>query len=282
MKKETLSVLSACALGAFIGALSALEIQSYFEYGSYFWGIGALFGGTIAYIAVDFRQFCDGVVHLYRNTVAWRPHWLWWRALGLVYIETASFVSTAILIFILPFVILANLDSTFVALMILLWMGIIGWFSIGTVFLGFLGTARDGKSREEWECNLKSSIKRSLDGIHRINPVSVAILLTRCVISSSVHILHGLYDGAVHSPQMIAAIGSSIKTTSKTFVRFIASVFVRVHSNRRTLCFVDATLGAVSGFFLGSATLGAVVGAILGVINYELISRWLKLVPIKK
>ena len=63
---------------------------------------------------------------------------------------------------------------------------------------------------------------------------------------------------------------------------FVVRTFVYVHSERRTLCFVDETLGAVAGFSLGSAVLGAVVGAILGFVNYEFVSiRLLKLVPAK-
>ena len=61
MRKDTWSILWACALGAFIGGLSALEIHSRFALGSYLWIFGALFGGVVAYAAIDFREFCSGV-----------------------------------------------------------------------------------------------------------------------------------------------------------------------------------------------------------------------------
>ncbi|HXK31292.1 MAG TPA: hypothetical protein VJZ94_00875, partial [Candidatus Paceibacterota bacterium] len=62
--------------------------------------------------------------------------------------------------------------------------------------------------------------------------------------------------------------------------QFVAGVFVYVHSQRRTICFIDATIGATIGYFFGSAIIGAIAGALLGVINYEIVSvRWLRLVP---
>lgn len=73
MKRETWSIVGACALGAFIGTLVALEIAARFQYGSYFWFVGALFGGAVAYFAVDFHHFWRGVVRSYEKTVAWKP-----------------------------------------------------------------------------------------------------------------------------------------------------------------------------------------------------------------
>src|SRR3989344_5943974 len=80
MTRGWLSIALACAFGALIGTLTALEISARFEYGSYLWSIGALVGGIAAYVAIDFRHFCAGVAHSYRRTVAWRPYGLWWKA----------------------------------------------------------------------------------------------------------------------------------------------------------------------------------------------------------
>ena len=75
-------------------------------------------------------------------------------------------------------------------------------------------------------------------------------------------------------------VGLTAKELGKTLGMFIAGVFVYVHSKRRTICFVDAALGAAIGYTFGSAIVGAVAGAVLGIINYEVISvRWLKLTP---
>jgi len=52
---------------------------------------------------------------------------------------------------------------------------------------------------------------------------------------------------------------------------------------KKCLSALDLTLlgiGAIIGYFCGSAFIGAVAGAILGVVNYKLVSvRWLKMVP---
>jgi hypothetical protein len=63
---------------------------------------------------------------------------------------------------------------------------------------------------------------------------------------------------------------------------FVFQVFVYIHSTRRTICFVDSTIGAVVGYCSGSAIIGALVGGMLGILNYELVTvRWLKLAPAK-
>lgn len=57
MNRQLWSIVGACALGACIGTFTALDISTRFQYGSYLWGIGALLGGIVAYVAVDFRHF---------------------------------------------------------------------------------------------------------------------------------------------------------------------------------------------------------------------------------
>ncbi|MGH7936402.1 MAG: hypothetical protein ACREF8_05285, partial [Chthoniobacterales bacterium] len=103
------------------------------------------------------------------------------------------------------------------------------------------------------------------------NPIGVLVLLLR-----------GIKWVAVRTPAAVSlafpAIVSGIGNAGYTLAMFVAGVFIHVHSERRTLCFVDATLGAALGYSFGSAIIGAVAGAVLGVVNYELISvRWLKL-----
>lgn len=81
-------------------------------------------------------------------------------------------------------------------------------------------------------------------------------------------------------PQFVAKVVNFVESAAPHLARFVAGVFVSVHSSRRTLCFVDATLGAAVGYTFGSTLVGVAAGVILGVVNYELVSvRWLKLAP---
>src|SRR3989338_4690885 len=80
MRRESLTVAGACLLGAFVGTLVALDISARFQYGSYLWGIGALFGGITAYVAVDFRQFISGICRAWREVANWQLNRPFWKA----------------------------------------------------------------------------------------------------------------------------------------------------------------------------------------------------------
>ena len=67
-----------------------------------------------------------------------------------------------------------------------------------------------------------------------------------------------------------------------TFCRMVWRVFKLIHSDMRVLCMTDAALGALAGYYLGSALIGGFIGAGLGWVNYQLVSvRWLKLVSVQ-
>jgi hypothetical protein len=57
---------------------------------------------------------------------------------------------------------------------------------------------------------------------------------------------------------------------------FAWELFVRIHSEARTICMLGAAVGASVGYLAGSATVGALVGGALGFLSYRLITvRWL-------
>ncbi len=69
---------------------------------------------------------------------------------------------------------------------------------------------------------------------------------------------------------------------------FVWNVIIRIHSEKRTICFVDSVLGTLFGVAVGYYTntvniacvAGAVSGYLLGIVNYQIVSvRWLKLKP---
>lgn len=277
MQKGTWSVLFACFLGAFIGALSALEISVRFAYGQYFWGVGALLGGCIAYLAVDFRQFCAGFARSFRESksniarayhaiIGWQPDSLYWKAFRLLTAGFVSVLTTMIFTLSAPAWIpsLHNHNYNLPLILALAFVATLGSFILASVILQ--GQANYGR---------KQICELGMGMLKFGNPIALPFVIVWWIFRGLIWMTSGLIANWSSIKKFVATLLSEIRN-------FVIKVFVYVHSERRTLCFLDATLGATAGFFIGSAIAGAVIGAILGVINYEIVStRWLKLVPAK-
>lgn len=267
-----LSIALACAFGALIGTLTALEISTRFEYGSHLWAIGALVGGITAYVAIDFRRFCAGVVHSYHRTIAWRPDSRWWKTLAvmsggivMMYSSIVGVGGVTVAYFSdnpMPVLICTLLFALFASV---LGAGL-GWLMTGTASRG----AKDAADRERL---LRNLAEIGWFFVCWCNPIGATLAA-----------IHGLKWVAVHTPSAIAravpATINSVRQIVNTLVQFVTDVFVYVHSQRRTICFVDATIGAAIGYTFGSAIIGTIAGALLGVLNYEIVSvRLLRLIP---
>lgn len=280
MKRETWSIVFACALGALIGTFAALEIADRFQYGSYFWGIGALFGGMIAYVAVDFRHFCTGVVDVYHATIAWRPNRLYWRAWFAVWLGVWSMTATAFT-FIGAMIIGGSfLDhsvkpATFDDVLSMAYYGYaLCWPGVSLTFgllIAFGSVSRNYhiKTDAEYEDKLRRARDDGYGMVLNLNPFGIIFWM----------FYHFIW-AVVCSPRLIAKAATIVVAIAVVLAQFVAKAFVHIHSSRRTLCFIDAALGAGIGYTFGSALIGTVAGVILGVINYELVTvRWLKLAP---
>lgn len=277
-----LSIAFACAFGALIGTVTALEISARFEYGSFLWSIGALVGSITSYVAIDFRHFCAGVARSYRDVITWRPYYLWWRAFGSAFVASAAMVPTVLTAGSIVLGIVASFDRTVSEYTL---MGILVYapsciIAVSIVILPIFGTlsgllecSRDGREPEKWEERLNNVIETNWYVARIGNPVAAVFIAMR-------YAWRGLRYGVIHAPDAAKAIAWIVKDIGKEIGTFLAGVFVYVHSQRRTICFVDATLGAAIGYSFGSAIIGAIAGALLGIINYEVVSvRWLRLVP---
>ncbi|MCX6787048.1 MAG: hypothetical protein NTY93_00800 [Candidatus Kaiserbacteria bacterium] len=267
----------ACALGAFIGALSALEIQSRFVLGLYLWPFGALFGGIVAYFAGEFGQLRDGIVRSYRVSAdniscaygaieKWKPDKLYWKMvaavmIGLLICALSSFLLICILVSV-------GDKQIFRQPILALGASLVCVMAVGSVFLcsiltilapALLQLAQIG----EYERLTKDGWKLFKFG----NPIVLPFFISYCIAK---------YFRRNAGHFILVMLFVSIEA-----MQFVVRTFVYVHSERRRLRLVDATLGAaIGGFFFGSAILGAIIGGALGGINYELVSvRWLKLVP---
>lgn len=244
MKKETFSVFFACAMGALIGAFASLELATHFAYGKYFWALGALLGGFTAYGIVDFAEFRAGVVRAYRETINFGPDWESWKTF------TVLSMGIAMACF-----------SIFTPVVILRWVSVgpvsfeecIPLLMCGLPLWGFA-----------LQVSLQHRMELGIELLKHTNPIS-AVFWTA----------FGIFYGIRY---ILRYVPAAIVVT----MRFVKRAFIYVHSDRRTICFVDAALGAAAGYFYGSAILGAMIGGLFGALNYEVVSvRWLKLVSVK-
>lgn len=275
LRKETLSVGFACALGAFIGAFVALEIATRFAYGSWFWGIGALVGGLVAYCAVDFRHFCAGIANSYHKTIVWRPHVEWWKTY-LMCACTIAMLFTSAMVVALFFSLLSDEEfhgpSTGGSISIAVLIGLLA-LVFGREYVPSYNKYSD--TTETYHQKLLIVRRQATRQVFHLSPIGLIYNLARGL--SFVSTLFW-----TNKMKMVRGIAAAVSFTVLKVKQFAVDAFHYVHSERRKICFVDAALGATAGYFLGSAIAGAMIGAILGVVNYEVVSvRWLKIVPAK-
>ncbi len=253
---RTGKVFLACALGAFIGALVALEV------GFYLWWLGLLAGGFAGYLAYDFRRVIEAIPKAWAAATSWRPNWARVRLYPkLVLYLTILFSSIWPLLFLLPLkeraITVSLAFSIFQILVSLIYLSLI---------IGIIGAAVvvwDLKEDEE---------KRLSRLIRHCNFFTIYFwYIPRFTLVAIWWILRKIAWLVVHIPDGLRVIG-----------RFVWALFRTIHSDERLLCGVDAAIGAGIGYLAGNALIGALAGGVIGVVNYELISkRLLNLVPIR-
>jgi len=305
MKKESWSIAFACALGAFVGALSALEIESHFAYGKYLWIFGALLGGFVAYLAVDFRQFCTSIARSYRmsadsitracrTATVWRPNKLYWKSVIALELGFGAVLASLVLLLAAGDFVVEYLRPAGLSKGIMFVLGGIGVIAALTAVLVMVQVPQTQTERGwrrfrrdiSYEEYLAEDEKEGWRVFKLGNPIVLPFLLLGVAIEAAWEALKWCWQNRVRIANAMISTASAVVVATR-FVgdemkNFVVRTFIYVHSERRTICFVDAALGALAGFFFGSAAVGAAVGAMLGIINYELVSvRWLKLVPAK-
>ncbi len=268
MHKQTFSLGFACAVGAFVGAVSALEIATHFPYG---WAFGALMGGVVAYLVVDFRQLLVGLIQAYRHTVVWKPDHLYWKSFCISFGGTMAFGSTISIAF-GALMFSRDVTATFNAFILFekLMISCLAVLGVGIAY--FQCHADSWRSNHGKRRVLLRVQKQGYWEMVHLNPLSFLLFVARFLLSFA----RGV-------PAALAWCSAKLPAAYRQVCALVVRVFIYVHSARRTICFVDATIGAAAGYYFGSAAIGAVVGAVLGVVNYELVSiRWLKLMPMEK
>lgn len=266
---QILKVGSACATGAFVGALVALEV------GRMFWPVGLLVGGLVGYLSYEFRAVTEAF-----TTAGRRAQWMVkmfigptlehrrWRRLA----TSSSFLLS-----------LTLCSAIFGPVALALWC---------------CDVFRQHPSPGEMYHITSGYVGGLLFFCLQISLIVPALMYVICsfvddaITEDNLEYLrhiretwNPLYFWGITVPRVTRTIVLPWLTVrvarAYLFTRYFVPSFLRlIHSEVRLLCAVDAAIGAGIGYFAGSALIGALAGAAIGVVNFELISkRWLKLVP---
>ncbi len=261
MKREAGKVFFASALGAGIGALVALEIVTWL------WWIGLLVGGLVGYLYYEFKAVLAALPKAWRAACGWQAPPFFWHAFGLAALCVASFFGDLFV------------SAVVVAVLVQGWLGVnIVIASLADVGLSLavltliFSLLLGGFLLFEDRRNLDEKTLRELKGcVYRIAPPILFFY----------RLPRGLWWIIRRIPRALVVVAVGIGRGLVAFARFVPrfawQVFIRIHSERRLICGVDAALGAAAGYFAGSALIGAAVGGLFGVVNFALVTeRWLR------
>lgn len=252
---QSLKVFFACAFGAFIGGFTSLQIIPHFYLG------GIIFGGLVGYFSFEFEKVIHAIPVAYTHATTWRPDWGWWLAyikISWYTMRIATTIGVGVLLF-LKILYLGGATLTY-PMTEMVQIGIVSIIAAGYVF-GYAILADEDE--EAIPHMIKNPSKLA-------NPFKVYLwIIPR-------GILLGLRWMVLCLPICIFGVWVGIKGISKLSWH----LFRLIHSEIRLLCGLDATIGAMIGYYCGNALIGAVAGGILGVLNFELLSiRFFKFVP---
>lgn len=221
----------------------------------------------------------------YQIVVNWRPFGLWWKAIGGVLCATLAVWSTVV-VFDASVAWALSYVGPHTSIPLHLAMALLGFGTfIGTVVLAVITVLflifspsddmkkKPEQSEEAYRVFLATTAREMFTIAACLNPVGLMVL-------SIIYLPTGTRYVVNNAPRWTRNTGEFGLVSLMAIANFVRYTFVYVHSERRTLCFVDATLGAAIGYAFGSAIIGMIAGIVAGVINYEIISkRVLRIVP---
>jgi hypothetical protein len=239
--ERTVKIFTACALGAGIGTLIALQLSGYFSW------IGPLVGGFIGYLAYDYKKVIEAVKIAWDGFINWRPNK---KDLKLFLKAWISFcyclasVISGFFVGMVGLIMLYDVDATsrqeLVFILLLIMAGCI--FFVVPI-LSFMTISHDYGDSERMNLSIQNS---------------------------KMMFPYQLY--CVTIPKGIIFLIKKIPVVVVTIVKFAKTVFILIHSERRLLCGVDAAIGAAIGYYAGNAIVGALAGGVFGVVNYLIVS----------
>lgn len=281
MHSRSFNIFLSCALGVGIGSLIALELSAAL------WWVGLIVGGLVGYFSYEWKKVIAAVpwawrvaVSRYRTARAWRPAPGGWTLIKADIPIFLILLSWGILFFPLLEVAAArgpdaptNAAKLLLVTLLLLSLVFCGsvllcgvtWFSLN-VMTAMLAPEENIQQRL---AQLHKEEMPTYAAVLRWNPVSVLVIIVATL-------LWAVVAGLVYALRGLVKVPSAMLARFRFLRTFSWQIFVRIHSQERLICGVDALLGAGIGYFAGSAIIGALAGGALGIINYELVTRrWL-------
>ncbi len=255
MQKESWKVFLACTFGAGIGSLVALQLSHWF------WWVGLLVGGIVGYLSYEWKAVVQAVPHAFRAATKWR-------------LPKLAF------------------DQAF-------WMGALTWNFFTWICGQTLLLGANRAPHLSWTEAITLIV---------LFPVSLALLIAVIfLLAFTINPMEGselpdirkiaiaTFPPVVifwHIPRALVwfarKLPGAAQATCKWIVwavggfarfckRFAWQMFIRIHSEKRLICGVDAMLGAAIGYMAHHAIIGALAGGIIGLINHAVVTeRWLK------
>lgn len=249
MQKESWKVFLACAFGAGIGSLVALQLSHWF------WWLGLLVGGLTGYLSYEWKRVVQAVPQAFRTATSWRSpnhaivHGFW---VGII-------AWNIMFLLLLPFLIrtlIKPLDP--LTLSSTRQIGALPWLILVPIAVAiicfFVPMLPDEFGRSYMEdVDWTKTLKR-----FAFNTFPLILLFW--------HLPRGLGRLVLLTPKLV-----------RFCKRFAWQMFIRIHSEKRLICGVDAMLGAAIGYMAHHAIIGALAGGIIGLINHAIVTeRWLK------
>lgn len=227
----------ASSLGAFIGALAALQL-------GYFWWLGSLLGAIIGFIVYDIKAIPVAM----RQSIHWHPSKNARTNMKALLLAISPGIAIGMLLaaFVIGLGVLSNVENketvtlvrvtTFARLSCLL-------SPIG-IFVSFV-----------WMLD-ELSYKGN-------NAVKAAILFSPIALPFTFAFYAIKYAFAGMRFAVLRAPRATVTVAKRTL-----HVLVVINNDTRLLCAVSAGLGACIGYFAGNAIIGAITGGIIGTVTH--------------
>lgn len=254
VNNRSVNIFLASALGGAVGTLVALELNAVL------WWLGMLAGGVVGYFSYEWKRVLAAVPAAYRAASGWQRQPSYGKAV-LVYFRGTVVIWSWLVCGGVAFDLLSmslKVDKPVSGLL----LGI-GVTTLISLFLFLITCLMLCSSSERMLAQVVLSESQGFPEQWRyLAPYVLVWTLPRFLIVSTF--------------RLIVWIPRAIRTGFAVAFRFGWQLFLRIHSEERLICGVDAALGAAAGYFAGSALIGAVAGGLIGLLNYRLVTlRWL-------
>lgn len=245
-------IFASCFFGAFIGGFVALQMHPAI------WWIGMCIGAIAGYLTYEVNAVWAAISKAYHATCSWTPDVPYWKivtkgTLGMAGVTQTILACSAFLLVYGPD------PSLPIPHELVQWKSIVtvvAIFHVGVMFFGFIIHIGSSKNAEGQYSDTPITYGAT-------NPISLLFW----------HLPRGIFFIVAHSPQMLRSCLGAGAACYGFLKPFSITLFREIHSDARLLCACDAAIGTAIGYFTGNVILGAIAGGIFGILNYEVISK---------